>query len=349
VATRTALASQLEALDELIKAQLEETQKARQQVEDREKELEGFRAGVDEAAADQGAAEDAREVAEARLSVAEDEAKIRRAAHLEALEKARLVERELAEAQKVADEQSKATDTLAREEEAATAALDEVIDREFEAHRAFAVAEKAREEFSRHLEDHLTRRAQLEQELTDLTATMPEKDDGFDGSAEREVGDSWILSANELPEKSEGRASRMPSFAPESPSALPEPEVRAVSVLPAAIQRVRRRIELRIEVTFDSEHTFYTGFTENVSSGGLFVCTHEVHDLGDSVWLSFTIPSQRKPIETEGKVRWVRDVDALTDEEMPGMGIEFCELDPAIEKAIDDFIQVKGSLFFLTD
>ena len=54
--------------------------------------------------------------------------------------------------------------------------------------------------------------------------------------------------------------------------------------------RQSQRFPLKIEVTYSSEHNFYTGFLQNVSSGGLFVATHHLASVGETVAVVFTVP-----------------------------------------------------------
>ncbi len=38
--------------------------------------------------------------------------------------------------------------------------------------------------------------------------------------------------------------------------------------------RESARVELSVEIDVDTDSNFYTGFTENISTGGIFIATH---------------------------------------------------------------------------
>src|SRR5204862_183615 len=66
------------------------------------------------------------------------------------------------------------------------------------------------------------------------------------------------------------------------------------------------RVKVTVEVTLESEHNFYTGFLQNLSTGGLFVATHDLHSTGAELEVQFTLPDQPDPCEAVARVRWVR-------------------------------------------
>ena len=69
------------------------------------------------------------------------------------------------------------------------------------------------------------------------------------------------------------------------------------------------RFPLRVEVSYGSEHNFYTGFLENVSNGGLFVATHQLAEIGDLFELTFTVPGLNRACTAVCRVRWLREYD----------------------------------------
>ena len=104
-----------------------------------------------------------------------------------------------------------------------------------------------------------------------------------------------------------------------------------------------RRVEFEVEVTFESEHNFYTGFTHNISSGGLFIACHDPSPIGSTIRVRFQLPGLPGPVETETIVRWVREVG---DPEQHGMGVQFSHLSAPVRAAIDQFISQRDSIFF---
>ncbi|MFN3197811.1 MAG: TIGR02266 family protein [Bradymonadia bacterium] len=111
--------------------------------------------------------------------------------------------------------------------------------------------------------------------------------------------------------------------------------------------RQHARLDLQIEVDINSEHNFYTGFTRNISEGGLFIATSQIIDMGSILEFKFTLHPDPEPILVKGKVRWVRELNEFTDDMPCGMGIQFIDLDPHTQSRIDRFIeQLRDSLFY---
>jgi len=107
--------------------------------------------------------------------------------------------------------------------------------------------------------------------------------------------------------------------------------------------RCSTRVDLVVDVSFESEHNFYTGFTQNISSGGLFVQTLDLKPVGTNLRIKFTMPELELPVETESIVRWVREVG---DPYQRGMGVQFVKLPPFAQQAIHKFIQQRETLFY---
>jgi uncharacterized protein (TIGR02266 family) len=115
------------------------------------------------------------------------------------------------------------------------------------------------------------------------------------------------------------------------------------------IQNVRaaERFDLEVKVDLESEHNFYTGLTQNISSGGLFIATHHIRKIGDRITLNFTLPGAAKPVLVETEVRWIRENSALMRANGDiGMGVRFINLTPEAKQAIDAFVQSRESLYY---
>jgi len=108
------------------------------------------------------------------------------------------------------------------------------------------------------------------------------------------------------------------------------------------------RIGLKVFIGMESEHNFYTGFTQNISSGGLFIATHNTLDVGRQVELLFHLPGGQA-ISTQGEVAWIRDYNEQNLESAPGMGIRFLDLTPKDSALIREFIAAREPIFFDED
>lgn len=112
-------------------------------------------------------------------------------------------------------------------------------------------------------------------------------------------------------------------------------------------RRKTPRVAMAVGVGFQSDTNFYTGFTEDLSEGGLFVATYAVEAIGSELALTFTLPNGQE-ITAVGVVRWVRDPYDMQSEVMPGMGVQFRDLAEADLAAIREFIAVREPMFYVS-
>lgn len=111
-------------------------------------------------------------------------------------------------------------------------------------------------------------------------------------------------------------------------------------------RRRHTRIDLSASVSLNSDSNFYTGFTENISCGGVFVATERQAEPGTEVSLVIELPDGGEPIPARALVRWVREPNENNDV-APGFGAEFLNLSEASKKRINEFIATRQPIFFL--
>ena len=99
------------------------------------------------------------------------------------------------------------------------------------------------------------------------------------------------------------------------------------------------RVELSVEIDVNTDTNFYTGFTENISNGGIFVATHTPAKVGEEVPLSFKLPNTNHVIKTKGTVQWNRDFNKVYPDTHPGMGLKFISLSKEDEHIINEYIR----------
>lgn len=112
-------------------------------------------------------------------------------------------------------------------------------------------------------------------------------------------------------------------------------------------RRENQRFEYGVEVNLESEHNFYTGFTENISTGGLFIATRDLIPIGTQMQMVFTLSGVELNATVE--VRWHRLEQSGDEGLSPGMGVRFLNLTDGEQAAINDFIDKRETLFFLDD
>ena len=111
--------------------------------------------------------------------------------------------------------------------------------------------------------------------------------------------------------------------------------------------RTAERFDLEVKVDLESDHNFYTGLTQNISAGGLFIATHQLRKIGDRITMNFSLPGSDKPVSVECEVRWIRENTALQKlDGSTGMGVRFIDLSAEASAAITKFLQSRDSLFY---
>jgi uncharacterized protein (TIGR02266 family) len=108
---------------------------------------------------------------------------------------------------------------------------------------------------------------------------------------------------------------------------------------------VAARVAMQTQVDLSSDSNFFTGFSTNISEGGLFVATVNVLSPGTPVDVTFSLPAGGR-LSVKGEVRWTREVNDRTPEVFPGVGVRFTEVDPAVVSQIKSFVQQREPLFF---
>lgn len=117
-----------------------------------------------------------------------------------------------------------------------------------------------------------------------------------------------------------------------------------------AARRRQFRVPYVVEVSAESDHNFWTGFTHNLSEGGLFLATPREVPLGSVVQFELRLPGMTKSWLVKTEVRWVRGPEAASEEAPAGIGLAFVELDPDLEVQINKFVSSqRESLFFDDD
>ncbi len=106
---------------------------------------------------------------------------------------------------------------------------------------------------------------------------------------------------------------------------------------------IRRSVE--VDIGIHSDTNFFTGFSQDISSGGLFIATYDILSLGTELNINFRLPDG-PVLSLNGKVRWVREYNETAQDMEPGMGVEFKKLSPDDRQAINLFISDHPPIFY---
>ena len=114
--------------------------------------------------------------------------------------------------------------------------------------------------------------------------------------------------------------------------------------------RIADRVGVQVRVDLRSENTFFTGFSENISEGGLFIATEAPHEIGDELDVELSLMGGGHRIAQKVVVRWIRPAEAAGG--LPaGMGVQFVELTTHQQDALQEFVdsRIKDTLFYDLD
>ena len=110
-------------------------------------------------------------------------------------------------------------------------------------------------------------------------------------------------------------------------------------------KRETPRVRMQVKIDFGSENNFYSGFSMDISNGGVFIATVKLVPIGTPMDLFFRLPTG-EGIEAQGVVRWVREVDDSRPEMMPGLGVQFVNLTESARKAVEGFVRNREPMFY---
>ncbi len=135
----------------------------------------------------------------------------------------------------------------------------------------------------------------------------------------------------------------------ESVGNLGEATVRRLpSMLPDGNRRQAARYAVELDVTIASDHNFYAGFIENLSAGGVFMATHIIKPVGETMDIVVNLPNRDEPVRARGEVRWVREFNEFSNVP-PGLGLRFVEISSDDVAAIAGFLEQRDPMFFDDD
>ena len=110
----------------------------------------------------------------------------------------------------------------------------------------------------------------------------------------------------------------------------PTPQEREeMAAADAALETARResgrilpRLTLHAHLSAQSEDNLFTGLTENISEGGVFVATLSPPSVGQRIQLKLSL-DESDDFEVDGEVRWIRYDD---QGDATGCGVQFVDL-----------------------
>jgi uncharacterized protein (TIGR02266 family) len=107
--------------------------------------------------------------------------------------------------------------------------------------------------------------------------------------------------------------------------------------------RLDWEMDVDFEVSIDGPHTFFSGFTQDISTGGVFLATHQIYPIGTEMKVSLVVEGEK--IELNAVVKWVRKQESISSSDLsPGMGLQFVAPDDKYVEIIEQFVKKKEPL-----
>ena len=103
-------------------------------------------------------------------------------------------------------------------------------------------------------------------------------------------------------------------------------------------QRRSSRLYHELPVAYRSVGSFLTDWATNISQGGLFINTRHPLPVGTLVKILIQLPVAAFPVDLSGRVTRVAEFDNQVNV-VPGMGIEFTDIDSSKREQIEAFVQ----------
>lgn len=102
-------------------------------------------------------------------------------------------------------------------------------------------------------------------------------------------------------------------------------------------ERRADRLQHELLVAYRTVDGFITDWAVNISRGGIFINTRKPLAVGTLVRLIVSLPDTAFPFDLTGRVARVSDFDN-PDNQVPGMGIEFVDVDDEKRSRIEKFV-----------
>lgn len=113
---------------------------------------------------------------------------------------------------------------------------------------------------------------------------------------------------------------------------------------PLERRKTQKRLKTTLQIYFGpTKEIILSGFSVDISAGGLFLQTTYPFQTNDEMRLIFTLPDQEKPISCDAKVAWTNTEGSGSIKTLPvGVGLEFNKLSLENIMAISKFIEDSG-------
>lgn len=127
-----------------------------------------------------------------------------------------------------------------------------------------------------------------------------------------------------------------------------EEAIRRASEAPPRYSDEAASVNVNTMLNMNTDHQFYSGFSENIEEGGIFVATFDPKPIDAKVVVNFKLPGGR-PVTARGVVHFVREYNPMTPDMAPGMGVRFTDILPSDKAAIEEYVTQRAPMFYDDD
>ena len=92
------------------------------------------------------------------------------------------------------------------------------------------------------------------------------------------------------------------------------------------VSRREERVPKTLSLSFKNPQSFVNSYTDNISSGGLFIRTENPLKKDEPFLLNLQLPGLSDPMKIKAEVVWTREQTDDAKGKPPGMGVKFCEM-----------------------
>lgn len=120
-------------------------------------------------------------------------------------------------------------------------------------------------------------------------------------------------------------------------------------------KRSQPRYDVVVPIRFRDADDFLVQYSENISSGGVFVRTQFPPEEGTELRLSLEVPGTKTALPVTGVVAYVVTAETAQREgRSPGCGVRFHEMDPATVRVLETFVErlqkrTRGNILIVDD
>ncbi|HNT26539.1 MAG TPA: TIGR02266 family protein [bacterium] len=109
--------------------------------------------------------------------------------------------------------------------------------------------------------------------------------------------------------------------------------------------RIGAEFTVSFELAAEGPHKFFTGITQDISKGGIFLSTLQTLPIGTKMKIAFAVEGRN--INAQAEVRWVRGPEASDSMGVtPGMGLRFVDIAEEDRVYIDAYVKEKETIYY---